>query len=87
MMFRNALTFGALMIGLALAGPVHAGDTVELASESCFAIGQNLAARQGATLVGAEAAQQNGRNGCRVVLLYQGQGGERPRREEIFVAQ
>jgi len=86
-MFGNARIFGALMMGLALAGPVHAGDAIELASESCFAVGQNLAARQGATLVGAEAAQQNGQTGCRVVLLYQGQGGERPRREEIFVAQ
>lgn len=86
-MFRNALTIGMLMTGLALAGPAHAGDAFEVASESCFAIGQNLAARQGATLVGAEAAQQNGQSGCRVVLLYQGQGGERPRREETFVAQ
>ena len=78
---------GALLAGLAMASPAQASEAIELASDNCFEVGQGVANRQGATLVGAEAAQQDGVAGCRVVLLYEAQGDERPRREEIFVAQ
>ncbi len=61
------------------------GDGVQVAQASCFSRGQAVAARRGATLVSAEAAQRGGRQVCRVVLLYEGGGGERPRREEVIV--
>lgn len=86
-MIKHANMVGVLALGLAYSAPAPAAETMQLATDNCFQVGQNLAARQGATLVGAEAAQQNGTSGCRVVLLYEAQGGERPRREEIFVAQ
>lgn len=87
MMTRHAHIFAALIAGLALMAPAQASDATELASDNCFQVGQRLASNQGATLVGAEAAQQNGAAGCRIVLLFEAQGEERPRREEIFVAE
>lgn len=86
MMMTHAFMIGALAAGLVLAGPAIAEDVVELASDNCFEVGQAVAARDGATFVSAEAARQNGVEGCRVVLLYDAHGNERPRREEIFVA-
>ena len=86
-MIKHAYMVGALALGLAVSPPAPAAETTQLAADNCFQVGQDVAARQGATLVGAEAAQRDGASGCRVVLLYEAQGGERPRREEIFVAQ
>lgn len=65
------------------AGVGEAG--IQVAQASCFARGRAVAAQRGATLVSAEAAQRGGRQVCRVVLLFDGGGGERPRREEVFV--
>lgn len=82
----GAFLIGAFLAAPALPSPARAGDLVQLAGDNCFEVGQGVAARQGATFVGAQAARRNGQDGCRVVLLHQGRDGERPRREEIFVA-
>ena len=81
----GAFLIGAFAAALAPTSPARAGGLVQLAGDNCFEVGQDVAARQGATLVGAEPARRNGAAGCRVVLLHQGRDGERPRREEIFV--
>lgn len=88
MMSKRTFTIALLAGVLGLSGPAHAQSTdgvIDLAQNSCFARGQAVANQQGATLVSAEPAQQNGRQVCRVVLLIEGQGGERPRREVVFV--
>lgn len=86
MMTKSTLLIGALMAALAVSAPAFASGEVELASDNCFAAGQNLANQRGATLVGAEAAEQDGQSGCKIVLLFEAQGGDHPRREEVFVA-
>ena len=85
MMLKSTLLIGALAAGLLASAPAFAESQVELASDHCFDAGQRLAGQRGATLVGSEAAQQNGVSGCKIVLLFEAQGGERPRREEVFV--
>lgn len=84
-MMKNTLLIGALWAGLAVSTPALAEDAIEVASDNCFAAGQRLAAQHGATLLNAEAAEQGGQSGCKIVLHFEAQGGERPRREEVFV--
>ncbi|MEL6437022.1 MAG: hypothetical protein AAFP99_09520 [Pseudomonadota bacterium] len=69
-------------IGTIAIGGLAQAQTVELAQNSCQAIGQRVASQNGATLV---SAKQEG-SVCRVVILKPGSGGSRPRRETIDVA-
>ena len=85
MMSKRTFISGITAALMILAGQGTPLSAMELASDTCFSRGEAIAAQQGATLVGAEAAEQGGRAVCRIVLLVQGQDGERPRREEIFV--
>ena len=85
MMKLNALISAVLALGLALTPAAYGSEALELASNGCFARGEAVAAQRGATLVGAEAVQQGSRQMCKIVLLVQGEAGERPRREEVFV--
>lgn len=90
MMNKTARHIG-LMLALCLSGlsvqtgAALANQTIQMASQTCIAKGQQVAASRNATFVGAQEAAQGGRAVCEVVILVQGQGGERPRREVVFV--
>ncbi|WP_306118122.1 MULTISPECIES: hypothetical protein [unclassified Roseitalea] len=75
----------AVPAGAAVSNGADGAGGLELASDTCFARGEALAVQRGATLVGAELAQEGGRAVCRIVLLVQGGSGERPRREVVVV--
>ena len=80
------VTLGLVLSGLA--GPAvgaQANGMMQLASQTCLAKGQQVAASRNATLVGAQEVNRGGRAVCEVVILVQGQGGDRPRREVVFV--
>ncbi len=77
----RSLAVLALMAGLTV-------SSVNMSmADTCFTAGQKLAASQGATLVGAEAASQDGKPVCKVIMLVPDASGGRPKREVIFVDQ
>lgn len=78
--------FTAIMVAIFMQS-VFAGEIIELAADNCFAVGQSYAASQGATLVAAEAATQNGASVCKVVVLMQTGNGGRPKREVVYIPQ
>ncbi|MCI5073487.1 hypothetical protein [Oricola sp.] len=52
------------------------------AADNCYAVGQQVAAQNGAQLASAESV---GGGKCKVVLLVPGSNGQRPKRKEIVV--
>lgn len=61
--------------------------SMRVASADCYAVGQRIASQQGGTLAAAQAASRGGRQVCVIVVLIPGEGGQRPRRQEIVVPQ
>jgi hypothetical protein len=55
------------------------------ASQDCYAIGQQIAAREGGTLYNARADTRGGQPVCVVVVVIPGSDGQRPRRAEFMV--
>ena len=82
---------GTALILLIISTSAHAArestNGVLLAQNNCFAVGQSIARERGVTLVAAEAAVQNGRSVCKIVVLVPATNGERPKREVIYVPQ
>ena len=72
---------------LALASALIMPVAPQAYADTCFTKGQQLAASRGATLVGAEAATQEGKAVCKVILLVPDASGGRPKREVVFVDQ
>ncbi|MEI9405061.1 hypothetical protein [Mesorhizobium argentiipisi] len=60
-------------------------QTVVLAANDCYAIGQQVAAQNGGTLAKASQATRGGQQVCVIVVLVPGKDGQRPRRSEIVV--
>ncbi len=92
--FRLAVL--ALGIGSLLAAPLQAaprvdpvvpvaGQDVVKVQADCYAIGQQVAAENGATLARATASNQGGRPVCVIVIVTPGKDGQRGRRQEIVV--
>jgi hypothetical protein len=52
------------------------------ASADCYAIGQQIATREGGTLYNASAETRGGQRVCILVIVKPGGPGERPRRVE-----
>ncbi len=63
------------------------GDSILIAADNCFAVGQSIAADRGVTLVAAESAVQNGQKVCKIVVLTPATNGGRPKREIVFIPQ
>ena len=53
------------------------------ASAECYAIGQQIATREGGTLYNATAGTRGGQAVCIVVIVKPGGPGQRPRRIEV----
>ena len=82
-----AVSLAALAVpgaALPLTAPRQAGPIVPVAGD-CYAVGQQVANREGGTLANAQATSQGGRDVCVVVVLLPGKSGERPRRAEFVV--
>jgi len=69
-----------------LAGSQMTDAVVNVASD-CYAVGQQVAAKNGGTLAKASPATRGGAPVCVIVVLVPGKDGERPRRTEIVVPQ
>ena len=62
-------------------------DAVVNVASDCYAVGQQVAAKNGVTLAKASPATRGGALVCVIVVLVPGKDGERPRRTEIVVPQ
>lgn len=62
-------------------------DAVVNVASDCYAVGQQVAAKNGGTLAKASPATRGGAPVCVIVVLVPGKDGERPRRTEIVVPQ
>jgi hypothetical protein len=85
-----ALCAATMFAAQASATPVLAAgeEGVELvAAADCYAIGQQIAAQNGATLAKASQANQGGQPVCVIVVLVPGKDGQRPRRQEFVIPQ
>ena len=90
--FRSALVGALLAFGHAVPAPAQqsqgrAGQegSFQVAQADCYAIGEQVAAREGGQLAKASSRNQGGRTVCVIVVLVPGRDGERPRRAEFVV--
>ncbi len=56
-----------------------------VSADNCFEIGQRYARENGASLVAAKEAAENGRAVCELVVLKRAANGQRPKREVVLL--